>query len=264
MIDHMKRLALLPLVIVPFVAVTYAQRGSAPAMGGPRPGAQAPLELPQEKHLKNVKQLTNGGENAEAYFSFDGKRLSYQSTLGHDCDQIYSMNIDGTDKHLVSTGDGRTTCSHYSADNKSIFYASTHLGAKPCPAPPDQSLGYVWGIFDTYDIFSVGADGKNLKRLTNTPGYDAEATVGKDGRVVFTSVASGRIRARRSRSMRCWVDAVSGTWRLRMSTRATRSSRSAVHPGSPVSVRAWCSTSMPKASARRATARPMQIGRAHV
>ena len=192
MVGMTKLIRVLPLVLVPALAVSVAaQRGAAPAMGGPRPGAQSPMEYPGEKHLKNIKQLTNGGENAEAYFSFDGKRLSFQSTQGHDCDQIYSMNIDGTDRKLVSTGDGRTTCSHYSADGKSIFYASTHLAGKPCPTPPDQSLGYVWGIFDSYDIFSVGVDGKNLKRLTSTPGYDAEATVGKDGRIVFTSVRDG-------------------------------------------------------------------------
>lgn len=190
MIDAMKSLLrALPLVVIPVVVLGAAQqqRPAAPAA----PAAAKSLALPQEKHLTNIKQLTNGGENAEAYFSFDGQRLSYQTTLGHGCDQIYSMKIDGTDKKLVSTGDGRTTCSHYSADNKQIFYASTHLVSKQCPAPPDQSLGYVWGIFDGYDIFSVGADGKNLKQLTKTPGYDAEATVGKDGRVVFTSVRDG-------------------------------------------------------------------------
>ena len=190
MIDTMTSLLrALPLVVIPVVVLGAAQqqRPAVPAT----PAAAKSLALPQEKHLTNIKQLTNGGENAEAYFSFDGQRLSYQTTLGHGCDQIYSMKIDGTDKKLVSTGDGRTTCSHYSADNKQIFYASTHLTAKQCPAPPDQSLGYVWGIFDGYDIFRVDADGKNLKQITKTPGYDAEATVGKDGRVVFTSVRDG-------------------------------------------------------------------------
>lgn len=178
---------LVSVAAVSVVAVAAAQRGAAPAA----PAAAKQLALAQEKHLKNIKQLTNGGENAEAYFSFDGKRLSFQTTQGHGCDQIYSMNIDGTDKKLVSTGKGRTTCSHYSADNKQIFYASTHLASAACPAPPDQSLGYVWGIFDSYDIFRVDADGKNLTQLTKTPGYDAEATVAKDGRVVFTSVRDG-------------------------------------------------------------------------
>src|SRR5262245_61748035 len=95
----------------------------------PAPRAQtAPLALPQEKHLANIVQLTNGGENAEAYFSFDGKRLSFQSTLNNACDRIYTMNIDGTDKRMVSNGQGRTTCSFFYPDGKSILYASTHLG----------------------------------------------------------------------------------------------------------------------------------------
>lgn len=188
--DMMNRRFALPSLLV--VAMTAGSVALIALQTPPAPVAsQKTLELPQEKHLKNIKQLTNGGENAEAYFSFDGQRLSFQTTFGHNCDQIYSMKIDGTDKQLVSTGKGRTTCSHYSADNKQIFYASTHLTDANCPAPPDQSLGYVWGIFDGYDIFSVGVDGKNLKQLTKTPGYDAEATVGKDGRVVFTSVRDG-------------------------------------------------------------------------
>lgn len=187
----MKLTRVLPLIALSATVVIAAQ---AQKPGTPMPSQPAPkpiAPLPQEKHFTSLKQLTNGGENAEAYFSFDGKRLSFQSTYGRECDQIYSMNIDGTDKRLVSTGLGRTTCSHYSADNKSIFYASTHLKAAGCPTPPDQSLGYVWGIFDGYDIFKANADGSNPVRLTNTPGYDAEATVGKDGRVVFTSVRDG-------------------------------------------------------------------------
>src|ERR1051325_11756954 len=107
------------------------------------------LALPQEKHLRNVKQLTFGGENAEAYFSSDGKKLIFQSTRdGHACDQIYTMNIDGSDVKMVSTGDGRTTCSYFFAGNKKILYSSTHLGSKQCPARPDFSQGYVWAVYD--------------------------------------------------------------------------------------------------------------------
>jgi len=167
------------------VPVGRQTRGQAPV---PPP---SPINIPAEKHLRNVKQLTNDGENAEAYFSFDGKRLTFQSTAGHGCDQIYSMNIDGSDRKLVSTGKGRTTCSFYYPDGKHILYASTHLGGAECPPPPDQSLGYVWGVYDTYDIFRADPDGSHLVQLTKTPGYDAEATIGKDGRVVFTSVRDG-------------------------------------------------------------------------
>jgi len=182
-------LVTLPMVLLVGCSEPLPTPAASPAT--PAAGTAVLAPLPQEVHLANLKQLTNGGENAEAYFSFDGKRLSFQSTLGHNCDQIYSMNIDGTDKRMISDGTGRTTCSHYSADDKYIYYASTFMAGAECPAPPAQSLGYVWGIFDGYDIFRANADGTNPVRLTNTPGYDAEATVGKDGRVVFTSVRDG-------------------------------------------------------------------------
>jgi Tol biopolymer transport system component len=146
---------------------------------------------PSERHLRNVKQLTFGGENAEAYFSFDGRKLSFQSTGKFPCDQIFTMNVDGSGLKLVSSGKGRTTCSHYLPDGKSLVYASTHLGGDTCPPVPGREMGYVWPIYDTYDIFRVNEDGSNVRRLTNTPGYDAEATVAKDGRIVFTSTRDG-------------------------------------------------------------------------
>src|SRR6266566_3717303 len=123
------------------------------------------LALPQEKHLRNMRQLTFGGENAEAYFSSDGKKLIFQSTRdGHECDQIYTMNIDGSDVHMVSTGDGRTTCSYFFPNGKRILYSSTHLGAKQCPPRPDFSGGYVWAVYDTFDIFTANPDGSDLKQ----------------------------------------------------------------------------------------------------
>jgi TolB protein len=150
------------------------------------------LALPQEKHLRNVKQLTFGGENAEAYFSADGKNLIFQSTRdGRECDQIYTMNIDGSDVRLVSTGDGRTTCSYFFPNGKRILYSSTHLGAKQCPPKPDFSKGYVWAVYDTFDIFTANPDGSNLKQLTRAPGYDAETTISRDGKLAFTSKRDG-------------------------------------------------------------------------
>jgi Tol biopolymer transport system component len=104
------------------------------------------LLLPNEKHLRNIKQLTFGGENAEAYFSSDGKQLIFQSTReGHGCDQIYTMNIDGSNVRMISNGEGRTTCSYFYPGNKRVLYSSTHLGDKQCPPKPDFSRGYVWG-----------------------------------------------------------------------------------------------------------------------
>jgi TolB protein len=162
---------------------------STPAAQTPAP-VPASLVLPTERHLTNVKQLTFGGENAEAYFSFDGQYLSFQSSKEHPCDQIYTMRIDGTQIRQISKG-GRTTCSHFLPDGKSLVYASTHLAGPECPPVPGREQGYVWPIYDSYDIFRVNADGSNLRRLTSTPGYDAEATVAKDGRIVFTSVRDG-------------------------------------------------------------------------
>ena len=147
----------------------------------------------QSEHLTGIRQLTHGGQNAEAYWSPDGKRLIFQSTRPpYDCDQIFIMNADGSDPRLVSSGKGRTTCAYFLKDNKRIIYASTHLAADACPAPPDRSKGYVWGVFAGYDIFLATDTGKILKRLTDAPGYDAEGTVNwKTGNIIYTSMASG-------------------------------------------------------------------------
>ena len=151
------------------------------------------LEHPDEKHLRNVRQLTFGGENAEAYFSSDGTQLIFQSKReGRECDQIYTMRADGSGVTMVSTGMGTTTCSYFLPKQKRILFSSTHLGSKSCPPRPDRSQGYVWPIYPSFDIFTARADGSDVKQLTKTPGYDAEATVSKDGRkIVFTSMRDG-------------------------------------------------------------------------
>jgi len=177
-----KRLFLLILFLLPF-AVFKSESASL---------QNNDLALPQEKHLSNMKQLTFGGENAEAYFSSDGKKLIFQSTRdGRECDQIYTMNIDGSDVRLVSTGDGRTTCSYFFPGDKRVLYSSTHLGSRQCPPKPDFSKGYVWAVYDTFDIFIANPDGSNLKQLTNAPGYDAETTISRTGKLAFTSKRDG-------------------------------------------------------------------------
>jgi TolB protein len=150
---------------------------------------QRPTEIARETHLQNLKQLTFGGQNAEAYFSFDGSKLIFQSTRPpYQCDQIFSMNVDGTDVRLLSTGKGRTTCGYFFPDGKRFIYASTHLAGSACPPAPDRSRGYVWPIYPTYEIFSAD----KLTRLTTSRGYDAEGTISPDGkRIVFTSMRSG-------------------------------------------------------------------------
>lgn len=154
-----------------------------------------------EKHLKNIKQLTFGGDNAEAYFSFNNKMLSFQSNnkaWGLECDQIFNLDIkkassDTTYKPpMISSGKGRTTCSYFLPDNKSILYASTHLVDSNCPAEIKVKGKYLWAVYRSFDIFVADLNGKITKQLTNTPGYDAEATVSPKGdKIVFTSDRSG-------------------------------------------------------------------------
>ncbi len=156
-------------------------------------GAAAPPADPRERHLANLRQLTFGGQNAEAYFDWTGTRLIFQSTRPpFGCDQIFTMGVDGSDVRLVSTGKGRTTCSFFFPDGRRFIYASTHRGGEACPPRPDMSQGYVWPIYPTYEIFASDLEGGALRRLTNNPGYDAEGAVSPDGsRIVFTSLREG-------------------------------------------------------------------------
>jgi len=156
------------------------------------------LALPQEKHLRNVRQLTFGGQNAEAYFSADDRYLIFQHQGGDvACDQIYTIPVETPDgkpaqPRLVSTGKGRTTCSYFFPAGDRILFSSTHAASVECPPKPDYSKGYVWPIYSTYDIYTAKPDGSDLRRLTNSPGYDAEATISRDGKkIVFTSTRNG-------------------------------------------------------------------------
>jgi Tol biopolymer transport system component len=146
-----------------------------------------------ETHFENIRQLTFGGENAEAYFSYNADKLIFQSTRdGLECDAIFTMNVDGTDVMMVSSGKGATTCSFIAPDDRSIIYASTHLEGDKCPPKPDMSHGYVWALYKSYDIFKADIDGSNLVRLTDTPGYDAEGVYSPRGdKIIFTSVRTG-------------------------------------------------------------------------
>src|SRR3954465_2498425 len=166
------------------------------ALAAARLSAQAgPVSVPPEpgeSHLRNIHQLTDGGENAEAYFSHDGRRLIFQSTRdGRTCDQQYTMRIDGTELKRVSNGQGKTTCGYYMDGDRRIFYASTFSAASACPPKPDPSKGYVWGL-DPFDIYVANAAGSGTKRLTNFGGYTAEGPRSPDGkRIVFTSLKDG-------------------------------------------------------------------------
>ncbi len=158
------------------------------------PAAKSNIEpVSDERHLANVKQLTFGGQNAEAYFSADGARLIFQSTRPpHACDQIFTMDIDGKNVRLLSSGQGRTTCGFFFPDGKRFIYASTELDGAACPAEPDRSKGYVWPIYASYDILAAGIDSPAATRLTSTDGYDAEGVISPDGKqIVFTSMRGG-------------------------------------------------------------------------
>lgn len=146
-----------------------------------------------EKRLKNIRMLTDRGENAEAYYSFDYKKLSFQARFdGMGCDQIFTMNIDGSDKKMVSNGEGRTTCAYYLPGDSTIIYASTYLASPDCPKPPDFSKGYVWKLYDEFELFISNADGSNIRQITDNNAYDAEATVSPLGdKIVFTSMRDG-------------------------------------------------------------------------
>jgi Tol biopolymer transport system component len=147
-----------------------------------------------EKHLKDIRQLTFGGENAEAYFSPDGKKLIYQSTVERGgCDQQYIVDLTTGDTKLVSSGKGRTTCGYFSYPNGDrIIYASTEAKDAECPPSPDRSRGYIWGVYPSFDLYMANADGTNKKQLTNVDGYDAEGTwCHKGGKIIFTSVRDG-------------------------------------------------------------------------
>jgi TolB protein len=174
------------LTITVFISALSSTDNTAQPQHYPRP------VTPDEKHLRNIRQLTFGGENAEAYFSADGKQLIFQSTRdGRECDQIYTMNVDGSNLRMISTGDGRTTCAYFLPKGGRTLYSSTHLGGRACPPRPDFSQGYVWAIYPEYDIFTARADGSDLKRVTKTAGYDAETTISHNGKLVFTSIRDG-------------------------------------------------------------------------
>ncbi len=172
----------------PFLSIACCIIGLGLASAGP-----APLQAQTAKFLSNIRQLTHGGQNAEAYWSPDGERLVFQATRDPNrCDQIYVMRADGSDLRMVSTGKGVTTCGYFLPDGRDIVYASTHESAAECPPRPDRSQGYVWAVHAGYEIYRVGVDGKGLQKLTDREGYDAEATVNwARNKIVYTSKASG-------------------------------------------------------------------------
>lgn len=150
---------------------------------------------PGERHLKNIRQLTFGGNNAESYFSRSGRQLIFQRQEQVDagCDQEYVMNIDGSAMRRISNGLGRTTCGFFYANDTRVLYSSTFKHDPQCPTPPDRSHGYVWPL-GHLEIYTAKADGTDLRQLTDNGAYNAEATLSWDGkRIIFTSTRDGDI-----------------------------------------------------------------------
>jgi TolB protein len=190
---HRAAATIVAAVLFPAFAAYACAR--SPRQASPGPSANAVPSIVAESgehHLRNIRQLTSGGENAEAYFSHDGTRLIFQSTRdGRSCDQEYTMNVDGSNVRRISNGRGKTTCGYFFADDRRVFFASTHAADSACPPRPDPSKGYVWGL-DPFDIYSSNPDGSDLRRLTSEGVYTAEGTLSPDGRtIVFTSLRDG-------------------------------------------------------------------------
>lgn len=191
------------LLLALFLGCKSSQKSTEPNANSGATKIVNILLYPQEKHLKNVKQLTFGGDNAEAYWSFDNKKLVFQATnknWGVECDQIFTMGINddlskGQKPQLLSTGTGRTTCSYFLPGNETIIYSSTHLADVNCPPVPkkeDYGNKYIWPVYEGYDIFTVDTKGSQLKQLTFEKGYDSEPTVSPKGdKIVFTSTRTG-------------------------------------------------------------------------
>lgn len=156
-------------------------------------GAQTDaLRNSQEKHLRNIRQITFGGQNAECYWSHDGKWLILQSSDSpNGADQVYLIRPDGSGRKMISTGTGRCTCAYVFPGSKRVLFASTHAADPKAPPPADMSKGYYWPMHKTYEIFTADMDGKNLKQITRFGNYTAEGTVNPKGRIVFTSLKDG-------------------------------------------------------------------------
>jgi Tol biopolymer transport system component len=190
------------LAIFVFLLLISCQSSKKGVLYGKYDAKADTLKYEKEVHLKNIRQLTFGGDNAEAYWSFDDKKVVFQATnkmWGAECDQIYYFDLENWERKLappplLSTGKGRTTCSFFMPGNKSIVYASTHEAFASCPHVPERRADgkYIWPIYETFDIFHGDLKGNIIKKLTDHPGYDAEATVSPQGdKIVFTSMRTG-------------------------------------------------------------------------
>ena len=182
-------------LLIPSAAACSRSPAASPAGAGSTTGPSAEYSEPEpgERHLRRIRQLTFGGNNAEAYFSPDGRRLIFQrqDSVSSGCDQQYVMNVDGSGMRRVSNGLGRTTCGYFYDGGRRILYSSTFEDSPDCPPRPDYAQGYVWPL-NNLEIYTARPDGSDLRQLTHNDAYDAEATVSPNGkRMVFTSTRDG-------------------------------------------------------------------------
>lgn len=200
----MKKLVAGALVVTIVGLLAFAEKTEMKTSESSKHPAGDTILYPEETHFKNVRQLTFGGDNAEAYWSYDGKWLVFQRTSlkdGIPCDQIFAGKVPAPGQPFeykrISSGKGRTTCPFFTKDGKHIIYASTHLGGDSCPPVPDRKKygnKYIWPLYSSYDIFMADLDGKIVKQLTTAKGYDAEATLSPDGKkMIYTSDKDGDI-----------------------------------------------------------------------
>lgn len=189
----MSRLSRSLLAVLPLAA---ACAGGQPPLAGGTPPSNVYIEPEAgERHLRNIRQLTFGGNNAEAYWSKSGRMIIYQrqDQVDAGCDQQWIMNADGSGQRRVSNGEGRTTCGAFIANDTRVLYSSSFRHDKACPPPPDKSAGYVWPL-GHLEIYTSRLDGSDLRQLTANGAYNAEATLSPDGkRIIFTSTMDGDI-----------------------------------------------------------------------
>jgi Tol biopolymer transport system component len=184
------------LVVVAACGPAESPEPSEPPTPVPAATAGTPADElldPREVHLRNLRQLTFGGENAEAYFSADGRHLIFQSKRDElECDQIFVMDLVTETVEMVSSGEGKTTCAYFFPGSEGILYSSTHVSSPACPPPPDYSMGYVWKLHPEFEIFTAAPTGGDLVQLTDNDAYDAEATISPSGEtIIFTSSMGG-------------------------------------------------------------------------
>jgi Tol biopolymer transport system component len=186
--------AALTAAAAPLAAQHESAGASGPASRTGHGSIAVPPE-PGESRLRNIRQLTFDGNNAEAYWARSGRELIFQRQVDveHGCDQQYIMDADGRNLRRVSNGLGRTTCGYFYQDDRRILYSSSFEHSPDCPAPPDRSQGYVWPL-GHLEIYTALPDGSDLRKLTENGAYNAEATLSPDGsRIIFTSTMDGDI-----------------------------------------------------------------------